>query len=273
MRVRLLVLILLGIIVIFAGLFSVYYYRHGNQDQYDEYIIKYSMMKDNPELNPVDPAIVKAIISLRTNFRARIAGNEGEMGLMFVPKDGAEKFKDFHGEKDFVLTDAENNKDFGLVCPNRVFPTHTNKLEVFSRAVRKPCPVCQARVIEALLDPEINIKVGAWYLAYLNSYLHENIEDISETQALDFSLIIFNSGLAPILADIETQLAEKFQDKMKEPGMTVPEDVVLLYMKSYMEKALQSENLMREIQSIKKRAEKFRPGLENKARKMGIKLP
>lgn len=273
MKIRLVILIFLALLVIFATFFTIFHYRHSLTNQYDEYIIRHSLMRDNPELKPVDPAIVKALISVRTNFTARISGNDGEVGLMYIPLDGTERFKDFHGEKDFVLTDTENKKDYALVCPNRMFSNHPNHNELFTRTARRLCPVCNSRLIEALFDPEINIRVGTWYLGYINSYLHENIDGITDEQAFDFSIVIFSNGLNVILADIENQLENKLKEKMKETAGTVPEDVVLHYLKSYMEMVLRSENIMRQVRTIKKQAEKYRPGLVKKARILGISLP
>ena len=273
MKIRLFILIFLALLVIFAAFFTIYYYTHSINDQYDEYIIRHSLMRNNPELKPVDPAIVKALISIRSNFTARIAGNYGEVGLMYIPVDGTERFKDFHGEKDFVLTDAENKKEYALVCPNRMFSNHPNHNELFTRTARRLCPVCNYRLIEALFDPEINIRVGTWYLGYINSYLRENVDGITDEEVSDFSIVAFSNGLNVILADIENQLESRLKEKLKESGGTVPEDVVLHYLKSYMETALRNENIMRQIQTVKKRAEQYRHGLAKKARTLGIQLP
>ena len=272
MKARLAILIFIGLLVITAAIISICIYKRSIQNQYDEYIIKYSQMENEPALKPVDAAIVKAIISARTNFTARFVGENDEMGLCLIPKDGLEKFLDFHNTDDFIAVSADNKKEYGLACPNRIFPNHKNQPAVSPRGTRAFCPVCNSRMVQELFDPEINIRIGTWYLAFLNAYIKENIDGLSDEDASTYSILVFGTGLETILANIETQLRTTMKEKTGESTQDLPPEVVIRYLKQYLDAALENKQLLDNIQSIKKRAEKYRPGLKKKAESMGIEL-
>jgi len=239
MKIRIALLIVIGIGIIGASVFSVFYYNRGREGQYDELILRYSTLEGEPGLEPVDPAVVKAIIHVRTNFSPFVTGANGERGLMFIPKDGVEKFMGFHGNGDYVIVNAENEKEFGFVCPNRSFPNHKDVQKLYPRAVT--CPVCDRRTVEAIFDWEANIKIGTWYLAYATAYLKENIEGIDDEKLLDYSIEAYSYGL---------ETFERVTGGLKDFS--------------------QVEQLRPDMERIKAEAERFRPRLEKRARKLGL---
>ncbi len=259
MKIKVAILFIIGVLVVAFTVFSVYYYRIGRNDQYDEYILKYSKLEGEPGLKPVDPAIVKAIISVRTNFNPFITGPNGEKGLMSIPEEGVEKFKDYHGEGDFIIVTPENEKKLGYVCPNRHFPDHKKAHELYFRAVN--CPVCGRRTVEAIIDPEVNARIGTWYLAYITAYIEENIEGIDGEDLLNFSIFVYLSGLETLFTDIEAQLRSRV--KGFENG--VPREATIRALKPYLDSVLRVEQVRADIDKIKKEAERFRPRLEKKA--------
>lgn len=241
MRIRVALLIVTVILIAVGAVFSVIYYNHGREGQYDELILRYSKLEGEPGLEPVDPAVVKSLIYVRTNFGQRLRGPNDERGLMLVPKDGAEKFMDFHGNSDYVIVNPDNEKEFGFVCPNRGFPNHKNAQKLYLRAVRCPVPVCRAITMEAIFDWEANIRIGTWYLAYVTADLKENIEGIDDERLLDYSIDAYVYGLDTFVQ--ATGGLKNFSQVEKDRP---------------------------DIERIKREAEKFRPRLEKRARKLSL---
>ncbi len=265
MRIRVALLIVTVILIAVGAVFSVIYYDHGREGQYDEYILKYSKLEGEPGLEPVDPAVVKAIMYVTTNFVPSARGPNDERGLMLVPKEGVEKFMDSHGNgDDYIIINPQNEKELGFVCPNRSFPNHKNAQKLYPRADR--CPVCGKRTVEAIFDWEANIRIGTWYLAHITAYLKKNVEGIDEEELLSFSIFAYTNGLETVFADIEARLKKQIED----PDKDIPREVIIRSLRPYMEGMLNRQQLRADIERIKREAEKFRPRLEKRARKLDL---
>ena len=241
MRTRLILLIIICVLIPAVIVFSVFYYKRGRQDQFDEYILKHSKLENEPGFGPVDPAIVKAIIAIRTDFTRFRTGSNGEKGLMFIPVEGVEKFIEFHGHENFIVRNLENELELGYVCLNRSFPNHDGAEKVFSRSGN--CPVCGRATVRAIFDWETNIQIGIWYLAYVTEYLREITEDLDDEQLTYYAIVSYSYGL---------EMIEK-----ASRGFTDFEQL---------DRLLKDE--AKNIERIKEKADEFRPRLKKKAQKL-----
>ncbi len=257
MNVKLIFLI--GVALIIAGfcVFSVVYYRSEQDNQHDEYIIKHSALKEVPTdvggltLTPVDPSIVKGMI-----FSFRKFPRAERIGLMFVKEDGFERFRDiisreeFQEEYGYVRRDKDDRekREFGYVCINRDFRNHKRSKQKIFRTAGRRCNVCGRPVVLAKSDPEINIKIGTWYLAFVTAYLRENIEGIDKDKLVDYSIGAYLVGL--------DQVDEAVTDRR---GLG-----------PFLEKLIDEKGGREHIERIKKEAARFRPGLAKKVEKAGM---
>lgn len=107
---RLILLIAILLIIVFAGLyFFVYYMTNDNHIEYMDYISKYSQEYD------LDERLVTSIIKTESDFRADVKSGVGATGLMQLMPDTAKWVADRLGEEysaDMTL-DPETNIRYG----------------------------------------------------------------------------------------------------------------------------------------------------------------
>jgi hypothetical protein len=152
----------LTVLLIVAGIASVFIYRHWDLGRYDEIII------DKAERYDLPPELLKAIV-----FHAD--PRENRAGLTGLPVEVFDAYQK-----------AMMTRPYRFVCRHRKKPPH--KKELFDE--RKRCPVCGTSYIEEFFLPEINIEIGAWYLAYLRSQVKGRI-NVESSNNLDLALFAY----------------------------------------------------------------------------------
>ena len=133
-------MVALAVLLIVAGIASVFIYRHWNLERYDEVIVEKWKKYDVPR------GLLKAIIY-------QIDPRDNRVGLMGLPEEVFEAYR-----KEMIIT-----RPYRFVCRHRNKAPH--KKELFEK--RERCPVCKTPYIEEYFLPEMNIEIGAWYLTYL----------------------------------------------------------------------------------------------------------
>ena len=156
------VLAALAVLLIVAGIASVFIYRHWELKRYDKIIVEKAEKYDIP------PAVLKAIVYY-------VDPREERAGLMGLPR---EVFDVYHK--------AMMTRPYRFACRHRTKPPH--KKELFDK--RERCPVCGTVYIEEFFLPEMNIEIGAWYLAYLRSQVRAKTNIESSTN-LDLALFAY----------------------------------------------------------------------------------
>jgi len=158
---RLALLIVLAAAVVAGAAGSYYHFQSWRENRYDDFIIEAA--KDHN----VDPALVKALIKVQTDFGADAQVGDSQ-GLLLIPPRVADLYLEAHGRT-----------DWGFTCVNRHFRNHDpNKPEQYTSAVERACraPGCNAQLTEELKDPATNIEVGCWFLDQAQGPIRQRYE-------------------------------------------------------------------------------------------------
>jgi len=158
----------LAALIVVASIASVIIYKHWYQHRFDDLIAEKAARYKLPQ------ALIKAIIYTRDKREERI-------GLMGLPQPV------YEGYQEAMMT-----RPYGFVCRNRNKPPH--KKEMYNR--RESCPICGAIYIQEFLHHEMNVEIGAWYLAYLR-------REINQKMTIESSITL-NLALFAYLFDWET---------------------------------------------------------------------
>jgi hypothetical protein len=160
MRLALLIVVAVAIVGGAAG--SYYHYRCWHKGRYDDMIIEAATA------HGIDPALVKALIKVQTNFRFGATTEDGSRGLLLVSPRVAEAYREAHGRE-----------AWGYICMHRHFRNHDpNKPEQFTSSEPGSCqaPGCKQLLIDELRDPETNLEVGCWFLSYAAWMLRDKVK-------------------------------------------------------------------------------------------------
>jgi hypothetical protein len=175
---RLALLIVVAVLIVAGAAGSYYHYRCWRESRYDELII------ETAAKHGVDPALVKALIKVQTNFAPGAETNDGSRGLLLVPPRVAEKYREAH-----------NRGPWGYICVHRHFRNHDpSKPEQFTSSEPGVCkaPGCDQPLIDELRDPETNIEVACWYLGQATRMLKD---EVRPEELLPTVLIAYRWGL------------------------------------------------------------------------------
>ncbi len=179
---RLVLLIAVAVLIVAGAAGSYYHYQSWRENRYDDLIIEAAKHHD------VDPALVKALIKVQTdfNFAARIEEDDSR-GLLLVPKRVALEYLEAH-----------EREAWGYICMHRHFRNHDpNKPEEFTSDKHGTCKArgCNQRLIDELRDPETNLEIGCWYLGKARRILRIFKPDQTAEELRKLLVVAYRWGL------------------------------------------------------------------------------
>lgn len=175
---RLVLLIVVAVVIVGGAGGSYYHYRCWRETRYDEMIAEVAAKHD------VDPALVKALIKVQTNFGPGARTEDGSQGLLLVRPRVAEDYRVAH-----------NRGPWGYICVHRRFRNHDpNKPEQYTSSDEGTCkaPGCGQPLINELRDPETNMEVACWFLGEAMRMLRD---EVKPKDLVPTALIAYRYGL------------------------------------------------------------------------------
>lgn len=183
---RLAILIGVAVLILGGAAASYYHYWWWRDHRYDEMIIEAA------NRHHIEPALVKALVKVQSNlaFNA-ITENEGmttARGLMLVPNRVGDSYLARHGRD-----------KWRHICVHRRFPNHDpDNAEQFTSDTESAlceAPGCGRTLVHELIDPEINLEVGCWFLAQARETLKATEPQLTASELTSWALIAFRYGL------------------------------------------------------------------------------
>ncbi len=165
----------LAVLVLILTGASIFIFNDWSKGRYKDVIIEKAERYDLP------PVLIEAMISSWSGFN--FANNEGGVGLTAMPVEGLTAYQR-----------AMMTRPYKFVCMHQHKPPH--KKQLFEK--REFCPVCETGYVEEYFYPEVNIEIGAWYLAYLRKEVEKQLA-IKAFNSLELALYAYRFGMEELI--------------------------------------------------------------------------